>query len=109
MTMKEKGWQNSVRAKLPAVRTRFPSALKDDIMDGYFINTVSRSIDAVESRKVPEKLYIGEWKPLDVARAARTRFPREMSTTEDVVQGMASKLEGTCAPSLPVAALYAPV
>ena len=81
------------RKILETIRTAFPQPVSDRVHDSYFVHSVMRAIDAVDTMK-SERPILGERKPLDYGTAKQSRLAEEGKTVEEVTQELVEYCEG---------------
>ena len=79
---------------LEHLKTYFPSPVSDPIMDGYFVHSISRFLDQVDSLKSAKPL-LGNGIRNDYFQASqRTLFPENISTIEEITRLLADYCQG---------------
>jgi len=81
------------RKCLETIRTAFPTPVSDRVHDSYFIHSVMRAIDAVDSLK-SERPILGERDSLDYGAAKKCRLEEEGKSVEEVTQELVKYCEG---------------
>ena len=81
------------RAVLDKIRLAFPQPVSDRVHDSYFVHSIMRAIDAVDSMK-SEWPILGERTPLDYEAARRTQLPETGSSVEEVTARLVEYCSG---------------
>ena len=81
------------RDKLDKIRLAFPQPVSDRVHDSYFVHSIMRALDLVDSLK-SEVPVLGPRQPLDYGAAERARLPDRMSSVEEVTSYLVSYFEG---------------
>ena len=71
----------------------FPQPVSDRVHDAYFVFSILRALDQVDSMK-SEIPLLGTTQPLDYEAAQRARLPTEGSTVEQVTEELVQRLQG---------------
>ncbi|MGD9852290.1 MAG: hypothetical protein AB7T38_13595 [Nitrospirales bacterium] len=75
------------REILEHIRLGFPQPVSDRVHDSYFVHSIMRAVDAVDTLK-SERPILGERKDLDYAPALKSHLPEQGSTVEAVTQAL---------------------
>jgi L-2,4-diaminobutyrate decarboxylase len=78
---------------LEQLKTRFPCPISNPIMDGYFVNTLSRFLDRVDDLKSAAPI-LGQGQPSDYQRHHALQFPEALSSVEDITRMLAEYCRG---------------
>jgi glutamate/tyrosine decarboxylase-like PLP-dependent enzyme len=78
---------------LQRLKSYFPSPVSDPIMDGYFVHTVSRFLDQVDSLKSAKPILGGSVKA-HYGESQQNSFPEAMSSVEEVTHLLAEYCQG---------------
>ena len=81
------------RKLLDMIRVAFPKPISDRVHDSYFVHSVMRAIDAVDTLKT-ERPVLGERKALDYGLARQCRLAEQGKSVEDVTQELVEYCEG---------------
>ncbi len=81
------------RKLLETIRIAFPKPVSDRVHDSYFIHSVMRAIDAVDTLK-SERPILGERKALDYGAAKNSRLAEAGKSVEEVTQELVEYCEG---------------
>jgi glutamate/tyrosine decarboxylase-like PLP-dependent enzyme len=81
------------REKLQKIRLAFPQPVSDRVHDSYFVHSIMRALDLVDSLK-SELPVLGPREPLDYEAAQRARLGEGSSTVEDVTASLVRYFEG---------------
>ena len=81
------------RKLLDAIRIAFPMPVSDRVHDSYFVHSVMRAIDAVDTLK-SERPILGECTALDYGAAKKSRLAEEGKSVEKVTQELVEYCEG---------------
>ena len=81
------------RKILETIRTAFPQPVSDRVHDSYFVHSLMRAIDAVDTLK-SERPILGERKELDYGAAKKSRLAEEGKSVEEVTQELVEYCEG---------------
>jgi glutamate/tyrosine decarboxylase-like PLP-dependent enzyme len=81
------------REKLEKIRLAFPQPVSDRVHDSYFVHSIMRALDLVDSLK-SELPVLGPREPLDYEAAQRARLAERSSTVEEVTAGLVRYFEG---------------
>ncbi len=81
------------RTKLDAIRQAFPQPVSNHVHDSYFVHSIMRAIDSVDTLK-SERPILGEHGSLDYEAARKTRLSETGSTVEDVTQDLVQYCSG---------------
>jgi L-2,4-diaminobutyrate decarboxylase len=85
---------------LSHIRLAFPQPVSDRVHDSYFVHSVMRAMDAVDSLK-SECPILGEHQPLDYESARRAMVPFSGMTTEEVTKELVTYCSGLTIPGHP--------
>jgi glutamate/tyrosine decarboxylase-like PLP-dependent enzyme len=78
---------------LEQLKTYFPVPVSNPVMDGYFVHTVSRFLDKIDTTKSSAPVLGGtQAKPF--VRAERPRFPERMDTVEALTEVLVDYCQG---------------
>ena len=83
----------SYRDKLHKIRLAFPQPVSDRVHDSYFVHSIMRALDLVDSLK-SEVPVLGPREPLDYSAAQAARLPDESATIEDVTASLVDYFKG---------------
>ena len=83
----------SYRETLTALRNTFPAPVSDRMHDAYFVFSILRALDQVDSMKSSVPLLGHSHRP-DYAAAEQTALPDEPQSVEAVTRQLVAKLEG---------------
>ena len=78
---------------LQQIRLAFPQPVSDRVHDSYFVHSIMRAVDAVDTLKT-ERPILGERKELDYAVAEASQLPEQGSTVEAVTQDLVGYCSG---------------
>ncbi len=81
------------RKLLDTIRTAFPKPVSDRVHDSYFVHSLMRAIDAVDTLK-SERPILGERKELDYGAAKKSRLAEEGKSVEEVTEELVDYCEG---------------
>ena len=81
------------REKLDKIRLAFPQPVSDRVHDSYFVHSIMRALDLVDSLK-SEVPVLGPREPLDYAAAEQTKLPEGSSTVEEVTANLVDYFKG---------------
>jgi L-2,4-diaminobutyrate decarboxylase len=81
------------REKLDKVRLAFPQPVSDRVHDSYFVHSIMRALDLVDSLK-SEVPVLGPREPLDYAAAQQTKLPDGSSTVEEMTANLVDYFKG---------------
>ena len=81
------------RKILDTIRTAFPKPVSDRVHDSYFVHSLMRAIDAVDTLK-SERPILGVRKELDYGVAKKSRLAEEGKSVEEVTQELVKYCEG---------------
>jgi len=81
------------RKLLETIRTAFPKPVSDRVHDSYFIHSLMRAIDTVDTLK-SERPILGQRKELDYGVAKKVRLAEEGKSVEEVTQELVEYCEG---------------
>ena len=79
---------------LEHLKTYFPSPVSDPIMDGYFVHSVSRFLDQVDSLKSAKPLLGNGVKDNHYDTSQQAVFPDAISSVEDMTALLADYCQG---------------
>ncbi len=79
---------------LEHLKTYFPSPVSDPIMDGYFVHSISRFLDQVDSLKSAKPLLGNGIKNDYFQTSQRTLFPEDISTIEEMTRLLSDYCQG---------------
>ena len=79
---------------LEHLKTYFPSPVSDPIMDGYFVHSVSRFLDQVDSLKSAKPLLGSGVKDNHYDASQQAVFPEAISSVEDMTELLADYCQG---------------
>jgi L-2,4-diaminobutyrate decarboxylase len=79
---------------LEHLKTYFPSPVSDPIMDGYFVHSISRFLDQVDSLKSANPLLGNGIRNDYFQTSQRTLFPENISTIEEITRLLADYCQG---------------
>lgn len=85
---------------LSHIRLAFPQPVSDQVHDSYFVHSVMRAMDAVDSLK-SECPILGERQLLDYDSARRAMIPFSGMTTEEVTKELVTYCSGLTIPGHP--------
>lgn len=83
----------SYRDNLTVLRRAFPQPVSDQEHDAWFVFSVLRALDRVDSMK-SQRPILGEPRVIDFSKAVESRVPDEMSTVELVTRDMVDHFAG---------------
>lgn len=83
----------SYRDNLTTLRRAFPQPVSDQEHDAWFVFSVLRALDQVDSMK-SQRPMLGEPQQIDFSQAAKSRVPDDMSTVEVVARNLVDHLAG---------------
>ena len=83
MAIERKQWRHYADV-LEHLKTYFPSPVSDPIMDGYFVHSISRFLDQVDSLKSAKPLLGNGIKNSHYEASQQTVFPETISSIEDM-------------------------
>lgn len=78
---------------LEQLKTYFPVPISNPIMDGYFVHTVSRFLDKIDTTKSSAPV-LGGTQVTPFVRAERPRFPERMDTVEALTEVLVDYCQG---------------
>jgi glutamate/tyrosine decarboxylase-like PLP-dependent enzyme len=81
------------REKLDKIRLAFPQPVSDRVHDSYFVHSIMRALDLVDSLK-SEVPVLGQREPLDYGAAQAARLPDRSATVEDVTADLVDYFKG---------------
>lgn len=81
------------RTLLETIREAFPKPVSDRVHDSYFVHSLMRAIDAVDSLK-SERPILGERHVLDYGAAKKSRLAETGKCVEEVTQELVQYCEG---------------
>jgi glutamate/tyrosine decarboxylase-like PLP-dependent enzyme len=81
------------REKLDKIRLAFPQPVSDRVHDSYFVHSIMRALDLVDSLK-SEVPVLGPREPLDYGAAQLARLPESSSTVEEVTANLVDYFKG---------------
>ncbi|MGH7852863.1 MAG: pyridoxal phosphate-dependent decarboxylase family protein [Candidatus Binatia bacterium] len=81
------------REKLDKIRLAFPQPVSDRVHDSYFVHSIMRALDLVDSLK-SEVPVLGPREPLDYGSAQKARLPDGSATVEEVTAGLVDYFKG---------------
>ncbi len=81
------------REKLDKIRLAFPQPVSDRVHDSYFVHSIMRALDLVDSLK-SEVPVLGPREPLDYGAAQAARLPDGSATVEDVTASLVDYFKG---------------
>ena len=81
------------REKLDKIRLAFPQPVSDRVHDSYFVHSIMRALDLVDSLK-SEVPVLGPREPLDYAAAQQAKLPDGSSTVEEVTGNLVDYFKG---------------
>jgi len=81
------------REKLDKIRLAFPQPVSDRVHDSYFVHSIMRALDMVDSLK-SEVPILGPREPLDYRAAQAARLPDGSATVEDVTASLVDYFKG---------------
>ncbi|MBM2803482.1 MAG: PLP-dependent enzyme, glutamate decarboxylase [Deltaproteobacteria bacterium] len=81
------------REKLDKIRMAFPQPVSDRVHDSYFVHSIMRALDLVDSLK-SEVPVLGPREPLDYAAAQQAQLPEGSSTVEEVTTNLVDYFKG---------------
>lgn len=79
---------------LEHLKTYFPSPVSDPIMDGYFVHSISRFLDQVDSLKSAKPLLGIGFKHTHYEASQQVLFPEEISSIEEMTELLANYCRG---------------
>lgn len=79
---------------LEHLKTYFPSPVSDPIMDGYFVHSISRFLDQVDSLKSAKPLLATAAEQQHYQDSQQATFPEQSSSIEDMTAMIASYCQG---------------
>ena len=79
--------------KLDKIRLAFPQPVSDRVHDSYFVHSIMRALDMVDSLK-SEVPVLGPREPLDYGAAQMARLAESSSTVEDVTANLVDYFKG---------------
>src|SRR5664280_1025716 len=79
---------------LEHLKTYFPSPVSDPIMDGYFVHSISRFLDQVDSLKSAMPLLGNGVKNNHYEASQQAVFPENISSVEEMTGLLASYCQG---------------
>jgi L-2,4-diaminobutyrate decarboxylase len=79
---------------LEHLKTYFPSPVSDPIMDGYFVHSISRFLDQVDSLKSARPLLDGGIKTNQYETSQQTVFPENISSIEEMTGLLSDYCQG---------------
>jgi len=79
---------------LEHLKTFFPSPVSDPVMDGYFVHSISRFLDQVDSLKSAKPLLGNGVRNDHFQASQRTLFPEEISTIEEMTRLLSDYCQG---------------
>ncbi|MEQ8791661.1 MAG: pyridoxal-dependent decarboxylase [Pirellulaceae bacterium] len=82
------------RKILDSLRQAFPQPASDPVHDAYFVLSISRALDQVDSLKQEDAPILGKPVELDWDAARRERMPHDTRSLEHVIPDLVSYLEG---------------
>lgn len=88
------------RDVLNKIRLAFPQPVSDRVHDSYFVHSIMRAMDEVDSLK-SERPILGERQPLDYALARQATIPEHGLTTEEVTSDLVTYCAGLTIPGHP--------
>lgn len=88
------------RDVLSNIRLAFPQPVSDRVHDSYFVHSVMRAMDEVDSLK-SECPILGERQPLDYGLARQATIPEQGMTTEQVTSELVGYCSGLAIPGHP--------
>ena len=81
------------RERLDKIRLAFPQPVSDRVHDSYFVHSIMRALDLVDSLK-SEVPVLGPREPLDYAAAQQAKLPDGSSTVEEVTANLVDYFKG---------------
>ena len=81
------------REKLDKIRMAFPQPVSDRVHDSYFVHSIMRALDLVDSLK-SEVPVLGPREALDYAAAQQAQLPEGSSTVEEVTTNLVDYFKG---------------
>ena len=81
------------RHKLSQIKFLFPQPVSDQVHDSYFVHSVMRALDAVDSLKNNSPI-LGQRRPLDFEKAHLSQMQVRGLSMEEVTEQMAAYCEG---------------
>jgi L-2,4-diaminobutyrate decarboxylase len=81
------------REKLDKIRLAFPQPVSDRVHDSYFVHSIMRALDMVDSLK-SEVPVLGSHEPLDHGAAQAARLPDGSATVEEVTASLVGYFKG---------------
>ena len=88
------------RELLDKIRVCFPQPVSDRVHDSYFVHSVMRAMDAVDTLK-SERPILGQRLPLDYAKAGEASLPESGMSVEDVTAELVQYCSGLIIPGHP--------
>ncbi|MCJ7601396.1 MAG: pyridoxal-dependent decarboxylase [Desulfobulbaceae bacterium] len=79
---------------LEHLKTYFPSPVSDPIMDGYFVHSISRFLDQVDSLKSAKPLLGADVEHNHYQASQQATFPEETSSIEEMTALLAEYCQG---------------
>jgi len=79
---------------LEHLKTYFPSPVSDPILDGYFVHSISRFLDQVDSLKSARPLLSGGIKNTHYEASQQAVFPEPISSIEEITGLLADYCQG---------------
>jgi len=79
---------------LEHLKTFFPSPVSDPVMDGYFVHSISRFLDQVDSLKSAKPLLGNGVQNDHFQTSQRTLFPEDISTIEEMTRLLSDYCQG---------------
>jgi len=79
---------------LEHLKTFFPSPVSDPVMDGYFVHSISRFLDQVDSLKSAKPLLGNGIRNDHFQASQRTLFPEDISTIEEMTRLLSDYCQG---------------
>jgi L-2,4-diaminobutyrate decarboxylase len=83
----------SYRDQLNKIRLAFPQPVSDRVHDSYFVHSIMRALDLVDSLK-SEVPVLGSHEPLDYGAAQAARLPEGSATVEEVTASLVDYFKG---------------
>ncbi|UOA08959.1 pyridoxal-dependent decarboxylase [Methylobacter sp. S3L5C] len=93
MAIERKQWHHYADV-LEHLKTYFPSPVSDPIMDGYFVHSISRFLDQVDSLKSAKPLLGNGIKNSHYEASQQAVFPEAISSIEDMIGLLADYCQG---------------
>ncbi|HKY09560.1 MAG TPA: aspartate aminotransferase family protein, partial [Candidatus Binatia bacterium] len=81
------------REKLDKIRLAFPQPVSDRVHDSYFVHSIMRALDLVDSLK-SEVPVLGPREALDYGSAQAARLPEGSSSVEEVTPALVDYFKG---------------